>query len=72
MSYAITYMWNLKEGYNELLGRIDTDSQTLKNLTVTKGDSLQGGGGLGVWDGNAVKLSLDDCFTTVTVIKFIG
>ena len=32
MSYAITYMKNLKKGYNELLCRTDTDSQTLKNV----------------------------------------
>ena len=31
-SNAITCMWNLKKGPNELLCRIDTDSQTLKNL----------------------------------------
>ena len=39
MSYAITYMWNLKKkkkGYNDLLCRIDTDSQTLKNLWLPK------------------------------------
>ena len=29
---AITYMWNLKKGHNELLCRTDTDSQTFKNL----------------------------------------
>ena len=27
-SYAITYMWNLKKGHNELFCRTDTDSQT--------------------------------------------
>ena len=32
ISYAIPYMWNLKKGHNELLCRIDTDSQTLKIL----------------------------------------
>ena len=31
-SSAITYIWNLKKGHNELLCRTDTDSQTLKNL----------------------------------------
>ena len=31
-SNAITCMWNLKKGHNELLCRTDTDSQTLKNL----------------------------------------
>ena len=25
MSYAITYMWNLRKGYNERLCRTDTD-----------------------------------------------
>ena len=30
-----------------------------------------GGGGGGVWDGNAVKLGCDDCCTTINVIKFI-
>ena len=29
------------------------------------------GDGLGVWDGNAIKLACDDCCTTVNVIKFI-
>ena len=31
-SNAITYMWNLKKGHNELACKTDTDSQTLKNL----------------------------------------
>ena len=35
-SYAIIYMWNLKKGYNELLSRADTDSQTLKNFESKK------------------------------------
>ena len=30
MSYAITYMWNLKKGYIELICRTETDSQTEK------------------------------------------
>ena len=30
-SNAITYMWNLKKGQNELLCRTDIDSQILKN-----------------------------------------
>ena len=49
-SYTITYMWNLKTGYNELLCRTETDSQTEK-LTVNKGDRLWGRDGLWVWDG---------------------
>ena len=31
-SNAVTYMWSLKKGQNELLCRAYTDSQTLKNL----------------------------------------
>ena len=45
-SYAITYVWNLKKGYNELLNRTDTDSQTLKNLRFPK-ETGWGGGGMG-------------------------
>ena len=29
------------------------------------------GDGLGVWDGNAIKLGCDDLCTTINVIKFI-
>ena len=40
--------------------------------TVYKGDRLGvGEDGLGVWDGNAVKLGCDDHSTTINVIKFI-
>ena len=28
--------------------------------------------GLWFWDGNAIKLGCDDCFTTINVIKFIN
>ena len=61
----------LQKGHNELC-RTDNDSQTLKNLMVSKGDTLRGGrNGLGVWDGNAIKLSCDDHCKTINVIKFI-
>ena len=43
MSYALTYMWNLKKGHSGLLCRTDIDSQTEK-LMVSKGDRLRGGG----------------------------
>ena len=36
ISNAITYMWNLKKGHNELLCKTDTDSQILKNLRFQK------------------------------------
>ena len=38
---------------------------------VTKGDTVVvGRDGLGVWDGNVVKLGCDDGCTTVNIIKF--
>ena len=70
MSYAITYMWNLKKGHNKLLCRTVTDVQTLKNLWFPKDTGWGcGGDGLGVWSGNAVKLGCNDCCTTINVIK---
>ena len=62
-------MWTLK-GYNKLLCRTDTDSQTEK-LKVTKGDRLWGRDGLGIWDGNAIKLGCDDRCKMINIIKFI-
>ena len=39
---------------------------------VTKGDRLGvGKDGLGIWDGNAVKLGCDDGCTIISIIKFI-
>ena len=53
-SYDITLMWNLKKHTNELICRIETDSQTLKtNLWLLKRrGSREGwtGGREGVWD----------------------
>ena len=43
-SNAITYMWNLKKGHNELPCRADTDSQTLKNVWFPK-ETVWGMGG---------------------------
>ena len=72
ISYAITYMWNLAKGYNELFGRTETDSQTLKNSWLPQETGWGGGrDGLGVWDGNVVKLGCDDSCTTTNTIKFI-
>ena len=56
---------------NELLCRIDTDSQTLKNLWLPKDTGWEWGGGVGAWDGNAIKLGCGDRCTTINVIKFI-
>ena len=64
-------MWNLKKGHNELLCRIDTDSQTLKNLWFPNETGWGVGDALGVWDGNAIKFGFDDHCTTINVIKFI-
>ena len=46
----------------------------LKNLWLPKETGCGGGGGrdgLGVWDGNVVKLGCDAGCTTVNIIKFI-
>ena len=71
ISYAIVYMWNLRKRHNELLCITDTDSQTLKKLWFPKEIDWGLEDGLGVWDGNAVKLDYDDHCTTINVIKFI-
>ena len=70
-SNAITDMWNLKKGNNELLCRRDTDSQTLKNLRFPRETGWGVGVELRVWDANAVKLGCDDHCITINVIKFI-
>ena len=63
-------MWNLKKDTMNFAEQILT--HRLSKTYSFQMRQVGCGGGLGVWDGNAVKLSLDDCFTTVTVIKFIG
>ena len=70
MSHAITYMWNLKKGYNELLCWIETDSQTLENVWLPKDTGCSGEDELRVLDGNAVKLCCNDHCTTINTIKF--
>ena len=60
-----------KKDTNELFHRTETDSGTLKNLWLPKG-TRWGRGGLGVWDGNVLKLDCDDGCTTLNIIKFIG
>ena len=65
------YVQYFKKGYKELIYRTDTDSQTLKYSVVSKGDRQWRGNGLGVWDGNAVKLGCDDCCTTINKIHWV-
>ena len=69
---AITYMWHLKIGYNELLCRTDTDSQTLKNLWFPKERGRGVGNALGVWDGNLIKLDCDDHCPTTNVMNSLS
>ena len=45
-----------------------TDSQTLKSYGYQKGQVV-GEGGLGVWDGNVLKLGSDDGCSTINIIK---
>jgi len=61
-------MWNLKKGHNELLFRIDTGSQTLKNLWFQRREVVVWGDALGVWDGNPIKLNC----TTINVINSLS
>ena len=64
-------MWNLKKGYKELLFRAESDSQAFKNVWLPKATGWrEARDGLGVWEGNAVKLGCDDGCTTVNIIKF--
>ena len=56
-------------GYNELICRTETDSQTLKNLWFPKETGYGGRGGLEFWDGNVLKLGCDDGCTTINIIK---
>ena len=49
--------------------RTETDSQTLKNLCLPKERGCRERDGLGVWDGNPVKLGCDDGCTTTNIIK---
>ena len=67
----ITYIWNLQTGYNELLCRLDTDSQTLKKYAFLRRQVGGWGDGMGVWDGNALKMGCDDHCATINVVKFI-
>ena len=51
--------------------RTETDSQTLKNLRLTKGTGWGGRDGLGGWGGNVLKLGYNDGCTSINIIKFI-
>ena len=65
-------MWNLKKGQNELLCRIDMDSQTLKYLWFPNKTGWELGDVLVVWDGNPIKLDCDDHCTTINVINSLS
>ena len=41
-----------------------------EKLWFPKGTGWGWGDGMGVWDGNAIKLGWDDCCTIINVIKF--
>ena len=69
-SYAITYIWNLKKGYNELLCKTDTDHRLWKTYGFQRRQIVVGRDGLGVWEGNVVKLGCDDHCTTINIIKY--
>ena len=61
----------LTKGTNELICWTEIDSQT-KKLMVVKGDRWGGGrSGLGVWNGNVLKLGCDDGSIRINIVKFI-
>ena len=64
-------MWNIKkkDAINFFAEQILT--HRLKHLRFPKETGWRWGDGLGVWDGNALKLGCDDRRTTREVIKFI-
>ena len=44
----------------------------MENLWLPKETGLFGGGdGLGVWEGNVVKLGCDDGYTTINITQFM-
>ena len=61
------YVWNLKK--MNLIFRKETDSQTLKNLWLPKGTGWWGRDGLGLWDGNVIKLGCEDGCIPIHLIK---
>ena len=61
-----------KKRLSEPICRTESDSETLKNLSLPKETGWESGDGLGVWDGNAMKLGCDEYCTTINVIKFIA
>ena len=65
-------MWNLKNRHSELLCRIDTDAQTLKNLWFPNETGWGWGDALRVWDGNAVKFGCDDRCTSINVLNSLS
>ena len=59
-SYAVTYTWNLKKSIQWTSLQNRNWLTDFAKFTVTKGDRLRGKDGLGIWDGNIVKLRCDD------------
>ena len=59
------------KGHNDLLCRTDTDSDFGKSYGFQGRQVGRWGYGLGVWEGNAVKLGCDDHCANINVIKFI-
>ena len=60
ISYATTYMWDLKKkkDANELICRTETDSETLKNLWLPKGTGQGKEGWTGILGWKCSKIRL--------------
>ena len=70
MSYAITFMCNLKKRIQWTSLKNRNWLTDFEKLMVTKGERLGEKDGLGIWDGN-IKLACDDGCITTNIIKFI-
>ena len=72
-SCATTYMQNLKKKrmQMDLFAKPKQTHRLGKTYGYQKGHVGEGRGGLGVWDGNVLKLGCDDGCTTINIIKFI-
>ena len=64
-------MWNLKEDTMIFSAEQILTPQALKTYGYQRRQTVGGRDGLGVWNGNAVKLACGDHCTTINIIKFI-
>ena len=69
-SNAITYMWTLKNGHNELFAEQILTHGHWKTYGFQMRQFEGWGDALRAWDQNAIKFGCDGCCTMTNVIKF--